>query len=80
MQRAPAVWHCVVNAGTASYMNVAITDPLQQTGLLAFDDEELRWAAPSPHLMLSIVLDAEHSPLRDSLFVVAFSRNCSGTP
>eukprot|EP00882_Tetradesmus_deserticola_P025153 GHRQ01027612.1.p2 GENE.GHRQ01027612.1~~GHRQ01027612.1.p2 ORF type:complete len:136 (+),score=21.46 GHRQ01027612.1:370-777(+) len=62
----------------ASYMNVAITDPLQQTGLLAFDDEELRQAAQFPDLVLSNVSRVENTPSLHNLFVVAFSRDCSG--
>jgi hypothetical protein len=38
--------NCVLNAtGLGSYMNVAVTDPLQQLGLAAFDDRELAAAA-----------------------------------
>lgn len=31
-----------VEAGTASYSNVALSDPLQKLGLSSFDDEEMR--------------------------------------
>jgi hypothetical protein len=54
-------------------MNVAITDPLQQAGLLAFDDEELLKAAHTFHLSTSNV-----SQVQGNVFVVAFSQNCSG--
>jgi hypothetical protein len=62
----------------ASYMNVAMTDPLSQTGLLAYDDEELQQAIPTREIFVSKVADAEHVDPHDNLFVVAFSRNCSG--
>jgi hypothetical protein len=67
------------NAGIASYMNVAITDPLSQTGLLAYDDEELRHAVPARKILESKDSDTEDAHPRANLFVVAFSRNCSGT-
>ncbi|WIA17005.1 hypothetical protein OEZ85_013917 [Tetradesmus obliquus] len=69
-----------VAEGLASYMNVAITDPLSQTGLLAYDDEELLKAAGTSQMATSNVLDAVHTHAldTDNLFVVAFSRNCSG--
>jgi hypothetical protein len=66
------------NVGIASYMNVAMTDPLSQTGLLAYDDEELRQAIPTREIFVSKVSDAEDAEPHDNLFVVAFSRNCSG--
>lgn len=34
-------------AGLATYMNLALTDPLQQQGLLAFDDTQLLAAGPA---------------------------------
>jgi hypothetical protein len=72
----------VVAAGLASYMNVAITDPLQQTGLLAYDDEELLQADAQtlqPQVAdTSDASDSEGMPTPSNLFVVAFSRNCSG--
>jgi hypothetical protein len=64
----------IANVGIASYMNVAITDPLSQTGVLAYDDEELREAIPTREIMTS----SEHGHLHGNVFVVAFSRNCSG--
>jgi hypothetical protein len=36
-----------LKAGLATYMNLAITDPLQQKGLLALDDAELAQAGPA---------------------------------
>lgn len=63
-------------AGLASYMNVAVTDPLQQLGVVAFDDTELAAAAP-PSSALGDNLNAPEENLK-TLYVVAFSRNCTG--
>lgn len=73
------------------YMNVAITDPLAQQGLLAFDDQELSAAGPAaaaafrhqqqagpqdkPALHESIITALQQG----LLYVVAVSRNCTGT-
>lgn len=46
-------WCCSAPAGLATYMNVAITDPLQQRGLLAFDDTELAQAGATAAAVLS---------------------------
>lgn len=77
--------------GLASYMNVAATDPLQAVGLVAFDDEEL--SAPPVRDAVAQLLqgaDEDASVMKDAststaaaaaaelLYVVAFSRNCTG--
>lgn len=59
-------------AGLATYMNLALTDPLQQQGLLAFDDTQLLAAGPTAAAALQISplqprrTDAEQ-PLQPSL-------------
>jgi hypothetical protein len=46
-------------AGLATYMNVAITDPLQQRGLLAFDDTQLVLAGATAAAVLSGSVDID---------------------
>jgi hypothetical protein len=89
IQRTAAAWS---RAGLATYMNVAITDPLQQRGLLAFDDAELTQAGPEAAAVLANTVRASSATTeRDTvdadllaalqeglLYVVAVSRNCSG--
>ena len=97
---------CPCTAGLATYMSVSITDPVQQKGLLAFDDADLALAGAAAAAALaeqagvsntlggnltdqrlgqvpgddagaaSTVLQALQWGL---LYVVAVSRNCSGT-
>lgn len=47
-------------------MNVAVTDPLEQQGLLAFDDEELRAAGAAAAAALQSSLSAASKPLDGS--------------
>jgi len=47
-------------------MNVVVTDPLEQQGLLAFDDEELRAAGAAAAAALQSSLSAASKPLDGS--------------
>ena len=59
-------------AGTASYSNVAASDPVQRRGLAAFDDADLPGSA-DPYLAGTPFAWA--APL---LFVATFARDCAG--
>lgn len=59
--------------GKAVYVNVGLTDPLQRTGVGAFDDVELLHSAGS------LLAGSQDQPLSRYLYAVAFSRNCTGT-
>ncbi|GAX81011.1 hypothetical protein CEUSTIGMA_g8446.t1 [Chlamydomonas eustigma] len=61
-----------VATGLATYANVALLDPIQEVGLLAFDDTEL--PGSSDDLMQGGPFEA----MAPFLFSVRFSRNCQG--
>lgn len=58
-------------AGLATYMNLAMTDPLQQQGLLAFDDTQLLTVGPAAAAALKQSLQLRRTdaelPLEPSL-------------
>ncbi|KAI8475020.1 MAG: hypothetical protein J3K34DRAFT_456463 [Monoraphidium minutum] len=63
-----------VAAGTASFCNVALNDPLQRRGLTAFEDADM---AGSAGRYLEGTPYEWAAPL---LFAVTFSRDCAGIP
>jgi hypothetical protein len=57
---------------TASYLNIALSDPLARRGLHAFEDSELVGSAAE------LLAGGPHESQAGSLFAVLFSRNCTG--
>lgn len=72
-------FNCMHFAGLASYMNIAVTDPLQQLGLVAFDDVEL-FSSGMPAAEVFNSNSTAPTTEDNLLYIIAFSRNCTGKP
>eukprot|EP00798_Chlamydomonas_sp_ICE-L_P029759 gene29759-4971_t len=61
-----------VQSGLASYVNVGLTDPLQQLGLMAFDNTEMEGSAAY------LLEGTQYEWASKYMYAVQFARDCQG--